>query len=146
MYRSINSLDVIVIAFFSLLDVSIVIEKKQSLEEFGQLLNFSVEGFYGSEGQLPVPPGNHVCIATIEKVHSLFLCLFSILFLVCLIFYFSDVVFQANAIVNGLIEDKRLSELGCLVVDEIRIILFIQYFTSSLFLPAEMIYHITFLT
>lgn len=32
------------------------------------MLNFSVEAYYGSEGLLPVPPGNHACIATIEKV------------------------------------------------------------------------------
>lgn len=50
--------------------ISIVIEKRQSLEEFGQMLNFSVEAYYGSEGLLPVPPGNHACIATIEKVIS----------------------------------------------------------------------------
>lgn len=75
------------------LDVSIVMEKVASLEEFGRILNFSVDGYYGSEGIMPPPPGNGICVATIEK---------------------------ANSIVNALIEGDRLMELGCIVVDEIR--------------------------
>jgi thymidine kinase len=42
---------------------------------------------------MPVPPGNQICICTIEK---------------------------ANAIVNQLIEEGRLDEVGCVVVDEVR--------------------------
>jgi len=42
---------------------------------------------------MPVPPGNQICICTIEK---------------------------ANAIVNQLIEEGRLDEIGCVVVDEVR--------------------------
>lgn len=42
---------------------------------------------------MPVPSGNQICICTIEK---------------------------ANSIVNQLIEEGRLDEVGCVVVDEVR--------------------------
>lgn len=74
--------------------MSIVTEKVASLEEFGRLLNFNIDAYYGSEGIMPPPPGNGICVATIEK---------------------------ANSIINSLIETDRIMELGCIVVDEIRI-------------------------
>lgn len=70
-------------------------EKAIGLEEFGRKLDFNVDGYYGCEGIMPPPPGNGACIATIEK---------------------------ANAIINALIESDRIMELGCIVVDEIRIL------------------------
>eukprot|EP01125_Pyxidicula_operculata_P007476 TRINITY_DN2542_c0_g1_i3.p1 TRINITY_DN2542_c0_g1~~TRINITY_DN2542_c0_g1_i3.p1 ORF type:complete len:468 (-),score=79.14 TRINITY_DN2542_c0_g1_i3:253-1656(-) len=82
-------------ALFVLPFVSIVTEKVQSLEEFGRKLSFQVEGYYGGEGVMPPPPGNQICVATIEK---------------------------ANSIINNLIEEGRLSELGCVVVDEFHMI------------------------
>jgi hypothetical protein len=81
-------------------------EKVTSLEEFGRLLSFNVDGYYASEGIMPPPPGNGVCVATIEK---------------------------ANSILNALIEADRLAELGCIVVDEIRI-LFFKFFNCCIFL------------
>jgi len=52
------------------IDVAIVNEKVNQLEEFGRRLGFRVDGYYGSEGLLPPSPGNHIIIATIEKVPS----------------------------------------------------------------------------
>ena len=48
-----------------------MLEKVDSLDEFGHKLNFPVSGFYGSEGQIPLPNGSQICVATIEKVRYL---------------------------------------------------------------------------
>ena len=53
-------------------DVSIVNEKAVSLDEFARRLGFRVEAYHGSEGTLPPTPGNHILVATIEKVERLF--------------------------------------------------------------------------
>ncbi|EFA81654.1 hypothetical protein PPL_05648 [Heterostelium album PN500] len=75
--------------------VSIVTEKAESLVEFGQQLKFSVDAYYGIQGVIPVPPGNGIVVCTIEK---------------------------ANIIVNQMIEDKRMSEIGTVVIDELHMI------------------------
>ncbi|KAF2076111.1 hypothetical protein CYY_002573 [Polysphondylium violaceum] len=75
--------------------VSIVTEKAESLQEFGQNMQFKVEAYYGCNGTVPVPPGNGMFICTIEK---------------------------ANIVVNQLIEDNRIEEIGCVVVDEFHMV------------------------
>ncbi|GAM21175.1 hypothetical protein SAMD00019534_043500 [Acytostelium subglobosum LB1] len=75
--------------------VSIVMEKADALVEFGKALGFTVEAYYGVQGLVPVPPGKGIIVCTIEK---------------------------ANMIINQLIEDKRLDELGTVVVDELHMV------------------------
>ncbi|KAH7970010.1 hypothetical protein HPB52_023899 [Rhipicephalus sanguineus] len=77
--------------------VSIVQEKVRSMSSFGVDLNFLVEEYAGSRGALPPPKRRQRCavyFATIEKAHFL---------------------------VDSLIEQNRLSELGLLVVDEVEL-------------------------
>lgn len=83
------------IAIFVLPFVSIVVEKMRSFDRIGSQLDFIVDGFYGSRGQLPLAPGARLVVGTIERV---------------------------NGLVNSLIEENRLNELGCVVVDEVHMI------------------------
>eukprot|EP01080_Neovahlkampfia_damariscottae_P003704 gene3704-6593_t len=75
--------------------VSLVEEKRVQLELFGDELGFQVEPYFGSQGSLPLPKGNILCCATIEK---------------------------ANSIINSLITENQLNELGCVVIDELHMI------------------------
>ena len=84
------------IAIFVLPYVAIVTEKVKSLKEFGKALNFSVEGFYLNNGRLPLPKQiPTLCVCTIEK---------------------------ANLIVNTLIEEGRIKDLGLVVFDEMHML------------------------
>eukprot|EP01113_Clastostelium_recurvatum_P040538 TRINITY_DN6311_c0_g1_i7.p1 TRINITY_DN6311_c0_g1~~TRINITY_DN6311_c0_g1_i7.p1 ORF type:complete len:980 (+),score=109.11 TRINITY_DN6311_c0_g1_i7:49-2988(+) len=82
-------------ALFVLPFISIVAEKAESLSRFSNQLTDSVEAYYSHMGKMPVPPGKQIMVATIEK---------------------------AFAIVNHMIEEKRLDELGCVVVDELHMV------------------------
>eukprot|EP00762_Andalucia_godoyi_P003175 ANDGO_01068.mRNA.1 hypothetical protein len=76
--------------------VSICEEKYQSLTVFGRCMDFDAEIYAGSRGSFPPPKGGRlILIATIE---------------------------MANAILNSLLEDGRLNELSCVVVDELHMI------------------------
>lgn len=66
-------LEFYVILNLLVLDVAIVNEKVSQLEEFGRRLSFRVDGYHGSEGVVPPPPGNQIMVATIEKVPVLHL-------------------------------------------------------------------------
>lgn len=83
------------IAVFVLPFVSIVVEKMRSFDRVGREMDFIVDGFYGSRGQLPLAPGARLVVGTIERV---------------------------NGLVNSLIEENRLGELGCVVVDEVHMV------------------------
>jgi hypothetical protein len=54
--------------------VSVVTEKARALAEFGGCLNVNVEAYYGSNGPLPIPPGNQIAVCTIEKVRLVTWC------------------------------------------------------------------------
>jgi POLQ-like helicase len=80
--------------------VSLVEEKKAHLEIFADFANFHVESYFANKGTWPVPSliqgeSAYVFVATIEK---------------------------ANTILNELIENNRLEELGCIVIDELHMI------------------------
>lgn len=75
--------------------VSICEEKCASLELFSDHLNFFVEGYFGSKGAIPVEPGNQLIISTIEK---------------------------ANLIIDSLVKENRIHELGCVVIDELHML------------------------
>jgi POLQ-like helicase len=79
-------------SFFHIFQVSLVEEKKNQLELFGDELGFQVESYFNNQGTIPLPKGNILCIATIEK---------------------------ANSIVNSLITEGAMNELSCVVVDEL---------------------------
>lgn len=74
----------------------------RALSSFGVDLGFLVEEYAGSRGALPPPRRRQRCaiyLATIEKAHFL---------------------------VDALVEQKRLSELGLLVVDEVLLPIYIE--------------------
>lgn len=80
-------------AIFILPYISLVEEKKHSLEKFGDQLDFLVEPFYGSHGNLPLAKEIPIlCVSTIEK---------------------------ANSIINSLIVENTFQDLGCIVIDEL---------------------------
>eukprot|EP01132_Coremiostelium_polycephalum_P005373 gene5373-6704_t len=70
-------------------------EKAKSLKDLGQRLSFNVEPYYGCNGTIPVPKGNCLLVCTIEK---------------------------ANVIINQMIEENRIDEIGCCVIDELHMI------------------------
>ncbi|KYQ90890.1 hypothetical protein DLAC_07761 [Tieghemostelium lacteum] len=75
--------------------ISIVNEKARSLKEFGEKLSFPVDSYYGGEGTIPASPGHRMMVCTIEK---------------------------ANIVINQMIEDNKIHELGCVVIDELHMV------------------------
>ncbi|KAL6623093.1 hypothetical protein ACP70R_032972 [Stipagrostis hirtigluma subsp. patula] len=72
--------------------VSICAEKAEHLEQLLEPLGRHVRSFYGNQGGGSLPKDTAVAVCTIEK---------------------------ANSLVNKLLEDGRLSELGVIVIDEL---------------------------
>ncbi len=73
--------------------VSIVAEKAKYLSALLEGLNVQVKHMYGGRRVVLGPPGApEVIVATLEK---------------------------ANGLVNRMVEEGRVSELGCVVVDEV---------------------------
>ncbi|KAG2620442.1 hypothetical protein PVAP13_3NG107600 [Panicum virgatum] len=75
--------------------VSICAEKAQHLEQLLEPLGRHVRSFYGNQGGGSLPKDTAVAVCTIEK---------------------------ANSLVNKLLEDGRLSELGVIVIDELHMV------------------------
>ncbi|XP_015698275.1 helicase and polymerase-containing protein TEBICHI [Oryza brachyantha] len=75
--------------------VSICAEKAEHLEQLLEPLGRHVRGFYGNQGGGSLPKDTSVAVCTIEK---------------------------ANSLVNKLLEDGRLSELGIIVIDELHMV------------------------
>jgi replicative superfamily II helicase len=75
--------------------VSLIEEKLSSIEPFSKELDFRIECYYYSKGKFPIPKDNCLCISTIEK---------------------------ANSIINTLIDEKRMNEVGCIIIDELHMI------------------------
>jgi replicative superfamily II helicase len=73
-----------------------VTEKVKSLKEFGKRLGFDVEGYFQNNGKIPMPKDKPmIAICTIEK---------------------------ANVLINSLIEEGRLNEIGLVVFDEMHML------------------------
>ncbi|CAD6336670.1 unnamed protein product, partial [Miscanthus lutarioriparius] len=75
--------------------VSICAEKAEHLEQLLEPLGRHVRSFYGNQGGGSLPKDTAVAVCTIEK---------------------------ANSLVNKLLEDGRLSELGIIVIDELHMV------------------------
>eukprot|EP00668_Euglena_longa_P012684 GGOE01015155.1.p1 GENE.GGOE01015155.1~~GGOE01015155.1.p1 ORF type:complete len:1052 (+),score=236.16 GGOE01015155.1:75-3230(+) len=75
--------------------ISLAEEKREGLEPFGAALGFAVHGYYGVNGRFPVPQVPGLLVCTIEK---------------------------GNSVLNHLAEEKRLTALGTVVVDELHMV------------------------
>nr|CAB3461937.1 unnamed protein product [Digitaria exilis] len=75
--------------------VSICAEKAEHLEQLLEPLGRHVHSFYGNQGGGSLPKDTAVAVCTIEK---------------------------ANSLVNKLLEEGRLSELGVIVIDELHMV------------------------
>ncbi|XP_020246250.1 helicase and polymerase-containing protein TEBICHI isoform X2 [Asparagus officinalis] len=75
--------------------VSICAEKAEHLEVLLEPLGKHVRSFYGSQGGRSLPKDTSVAVCTIEK---------------------------ANSLINRLLEEGRLSELGIIVIDELHMV------------------------
>eukprot|EP00759_Apiculatamorpha_spiralis_P018504 PhF_6_TR24835/c0_g1_i1/m.34250/K19178/HELQ; POLQ-like helicase len=75
--------------------VSIVEEKVASFQALLKNEHYVIESYCGSSGRNPPPPGPALYICTIEK---------------------------SNNVLNALFEEKRIGELGCVVVDELHMV------------------------
>ncbi|GJM87561.1 hypothetical protein PR202_ga03528 [Eleusine coracana subsp. coracana] len=75
--------------------VSICAEKAEHLEQLLEPLGRHVRSFYGNQGGGSLPKDTAVAVCTIEK---------------------------ANSLVNKMLEDGRLSELGVIVIDELHMV------------------------
>ena len=82
-------------AIFVLPFVSIVEEKVTALQPYGDAFGFGIEGFYGLKGRMPAPLATSIYVCTIEK---------------------------ANSLLNHLFSEKRGSDIGCVVVDELHMV------------------------
>ncbi|KAG7540631.1 Helicase superfamily 1/2 ATP-binding domain [Arabidopsis thaliana x Arabidopsis arenosa] len=75
--------------------VSICAEKAEHLEVLLEPLGKHVRSYYGNQGGGTLPKGTSVAVCTIEK---------------------------ANSLINRLLEEGRLSELGIIVIDELHMV------------------------
>ncbi|CAN6470815.1 unnamed protein product [Victoria cruziana] len=83
------------IALLVLPYVSICAEKAEHLESLLQPMNKHVRSFYGSQGGGTLPTDTSIAVCTIEK---------------------------ANSLINRLLEESRLSEVGIIVIDELHMV------------------------
>ncbi|KAF3772654.1 Helicase and polymerase-containing protein TEBICHI, partial [Nymphaea thermarum] len=83
------------IALLVLPYVSICAEKAEHLESLLRPMNKHVRSFYGSQGGGTLPKDTSVAVCTIEK---------------------------ANSLINRLLEESRLSEVGIIVIDELHMV------------------------
>ncbi|KAA8521778.1 hypothetical protein F0562_012451 [Nyssa sinensis] len=75
--------------------VSICAEKAEHLEVLSEPLNKHVRSYYGNQGGGTLPKDTSVAVCTIEK---------------------------ANSLINRLLEEGRLSEVGIIVIDELHMV------------------------
>ncbi|XP_031490148.1 helicase and polymerase-containing protein TEBICHI isoform X2 [Nymphaea colorata] len=83
------------IALLVLPYVSICAEKAEHLESLLRPMNKHVRSFYGSQGGGTLPKDTSIAVCTIEK---------------------------ANSLINKLLEESRLSEVGIIVIDELHMV------------------------
>lgn len=93
----------IIYSIFTLSIVMFKIVQAEHLEVLLEPVGKHVRSYYGNQGGGSLPKDTSIAVCTIEK---------------------------ANSLINRLLEDGRLSELGIIVIDELHMVLTLEFFST----------------